>query len=145
MNYRKQNNCTRLNSQTSKEIVKLKKLQMVETVKRHKMQRVAGLVQSAHMDEIHQQAKFGQEVWVTKQAKTVKLKKNWTNYLNWLFCHWITLSLAVTLKKNFFPCLQLITLIWALFHLIRRFGDFNGQIRLFSDFSHRKMVSFVCS
>ena len=62
MNYRKQNNCTRLNSQTSKEIVKLKKLQMVETVKRHKMQRVAELVQSAHMDEIHQQAKFGQEV-----------------------------------------------------------------------------------
>ena len=40
----------------------MKKLQMVETVKRHKMQRVAGLVQSAHMDEIHQQAKFGQEV-----------------------------------------------------------------------------------
>ena len=74
---------------------------MVETVKRHKMQRVAGLVQSAHMDEIHQQAKFGQEVWVTKQAKTVKLKKNWTNYLKLLFCHWITLSLAVTLKKLF--------------------------------------------
>ena len=35
---------------------------MVETVKRHKIQRVAELVQSAHTDEIHQQAKFGQEV-----------------------------------------------------------------------------------
>ena len=34
---------------------------MVETVKRRKMQRVAELAQSAHMDKIHQQAKFGQK------------------------------------------------------------------------------------
>ena len=47
-----------LNSQSSKETVKLKKLQTAETVKRHKMQKVTELVQSAHMDKIHQEARL---------------------------------------------------------------------------------------
>ena len=42
-----------LNSQSSKETVKLKKSQTAETVKRHKMQKETELVQSAHMDKIH--------------------------------------------------------------------------------------------
>ena len=42
-----------LNIQSSKETVKLKKLRTAETVKRHKMQKVAELVQSAHMNKIH--------------------------------------------------------------------------------------------
>ena len=64
-----------LNSHTSKEIVELKKLQMAETVKWHKIQRVAELVQSALLDKIHQKPKLGQNVNATKQMKTVKLKK----------------------------------------------------------------------
>ena len=51
-----------LNSQTSKETVKLKKLQTAETVKWHKMQKVTELVQSAHMGKIHQEAKLVQIV-----------------------------------------------------------------------------------
>ena len=51
-----------LNSQTSMEIVKPKKLQMTETVKRHKIQRVAELVQSALIDKIHQKPKLGLKV-----------------------------------------------------------------------------------
>ena len=54
--------------------MKLKKLQTAETVKWHKMQKVTELVQSAHMDKIHQQAKLVQMVKVIKQAKTVKGK-----------------------------------------------------------------------
>ena len=38
------------------------------------MQKVTELVQSAHMDKIHQQAKLVQMVKVIKQAKTVKGK-----------------------------------------------------------------------
>ena len=64
-----------LNSHTSKEIVELKKLQMAETVKWHKIQRVTELVQSALLDKIHQKPKLGQNVNATKQMKTVKLKK----------------------------------------------------------------------
>ena len=49
-----------LNSQTSKEVVKLKKFQTVETVKRHKSQREAELART--MDKINQKAKLGQKV-----------------------------------------------------------------------------------
>ena len=59
---------TSLNSFSGK-IVKLawrqlnwKKLQTAETVKWHKMQKVTELVQSAHIDKIHQQAKLVQMV-----------------------------------------------------------------------------------
>ena len=48
---------------------------MAETVKWHKIQRVAELVQSALIDKIHQKPKLGQNVNATKQMKTVKLKK----------------------------------------------------------------------
>ena len=47
----------------------------METVKRHKMQKVAELTQLAHMNKIHQQAKLGQTVLAIKQGKTVKRKK----------------------------------------------------------------------
>ena len=47
----------------------------METVKRHKMQKVAELTQLAHMNKIHQQAKLGQMVLAIKQGKTVKRKK----------------------------------------------------------------------
>ena len=53
----------------------MKKLQMAETVKWHKIQRVAELVQSALLNKIHQKPKLGQNVNATKQMKTVKLKK----------------------------------------------------------------------
>lgn len=39
-----------------------KKLRTADTVKRHKMQRVAEMSQLAYMDKIHQQAKLGQKV-----------------------------------------------------------------------------------
>ena len=51
-----------LNSQSSKETVKLKKWQTAEIVKRQKMQKVAELVQSAHMYKIHQEDELVQMV-----------------------------------------------------------------------------------
>ena len=69
---------------------------MAETVKWHKIQRVAELVQSALLNKIHQKPKLGQNVNATKQMKTVKLKK--TGQTGWidLFCHWITLFLGLS-------------------------------------------------
>ena len=51
-----------LKSQSSKETVKLKKSQTAETVKRHKMQKETELVQSAHMNKIHYEARLVQMV-----------------------------------------------------------------------------------
>ena len=47
---------------------------MAETVKRHKIQRVAELIQSGLLDKIDKKPQLGLKILVTKQAKTVKLK-----------------------------------------------------------------------
>ena len=108
-----------LNRHTSKEIVELEKLQTAETVKRYKIQRVAEFVQSALID------KFTKNLNWVKRFKRPNKRKQWNSRkIGWidLFCHWITLFLGLPL--GFFVCLQLLTRILALFHVMQRFGYF---------------------
>ena len=81
----------------------LKKCQTAETVQRHKMEEVAELVQSPHIDKIHQEAKFAQISLVLKQAKRVKkkdLKK--LAKLTFLLVNYVLFSCAASNK--FFAC-----------------------------------------
>ena len=65
------------------------------------MKKVTELVQSAHMDKIHQQAKLVQMVKVIKQAKTVKVKK--INKLAELTCLLLNYALfSCVALNNFF-------------------------------------------
>ena len=93
----------RLNSQTTKGSVIQEKCQTAETVQRHKMDEVSELVQSPHIDKIHQEAKFAQISLVLKQAKRVKkkpLKK--LAKLTFLLVNYALFSCAASNK--FFAC-----------------------------------------
>ena len=133
-----------LNSQTSKRTVK-KKLQMVETAIQHKIQS-SWVGSNCSYWRNSTKSLIRSKSMSNQTSETVKLKNTeGTELLNWLISSQIwAFFRSVTLNK-FFACLQLITLIWALFHLLRYSVIFVAKLRFSQLFLHKIILSFIGS